>query len=79
MQEELLTEGFKKKAEELNKEMYQLKEDIKTSKNNKPSVTAGYLDGASLALVAELPGINKVYGLIPKAISEIMNKIEIPW
>ena len=79
MQEELLTEGFIKNAEELYKEMYQLKEDIKTSKNNKPSVTAEYLDGASLALVAELPGINKVYGLIPKAISEIMNKIEIPW
>ena len=61
MQKELLTEGFKKEAEVLNKEIDQLKEDIQTTE--KSFNISDVLDMASMILIAVLPGSYKVLGM----------------
>lgn len=78
MQEELLTEGFKKQAEELNKEIEQLKEAIEITKNNKSINISEVLDVASMALVAVLPGNYKLFGMGTKFLSEAMKRAENP-
>ena len=47
MQKEILTEGFQKEAEELTKEIDQLKEDIETTENK--SFISNVLDMAAAA------------------------------
>ena len=79
MQEELLTEGFKKEAEELNKEIDQLKEDIEMTKNNTSIKISEVLDMASMALVAVLPGGYKVLGMGVKLLSDAMKRAENPY
>ncbi|XP_004328049.1 guanylate-binding protein 7 [Tursiops truncatus] len=79
MQEELLTEGFKKQAEELNKEIEQLNEAIDITKNNKSINISEVLDVASMALVAVLPGHYKLFGMGTKFLSEAMKRAENPY
>ncbi|KAI4590779.1 hypothetical protein MJG53_001828, partial [Ovis ammon polii x Ovis aries] len=69
MQKELLTDGFKKEAEALDKEIDQLKEGIRTTK--KSFNISDVLDMASLALVAVLPG--------PYKVVDIMVRLEDPF
>uniref|UniRef100_A0A8C3WRY5 GB1/RHD3-type G domain-containing protein n=1 Tax=Catagonus wagneri TaxID=51154 RepID=A0A8C3WRY5_9CETA len=70
MQKELLTEGFKKKAEDLNKDIEQLKEDIEATKSGSHFNVSAILDVASIALVAVLPGPYKVLGMGVKLLSD---------
>lgn len=79
MQEELLTEGFKKQAEELNKEIKKLKEAIEITKNIKSINVSEVLDVASMALVAVLPGNRKFFGLGVKFLSYAMKRTENPY
>ena len=77
MQKELLTEGFKKEAEVLNKEIDQLKEDIQTTE--KSFNISDVLDMASMALIAVLPGAYKVLGMGLKLLSDRMKGAEKPY
>ena len=61
MQKEILTEGFQKEAEELTKEIDQLKEDIETTE--KSFNISDVLDVASMILIAVLPGSYKILGM----------------
>ncbi|XP_032509337.1 guanylate-binding protein 4-like [Phocoena sinus] len=79
VQEELLTEGFKKQAEELNKEIKKLKEAIEITKNIKSINVSEVLDVASMALVAVLPGNRKFFGLGVKFLSYAMKRTENPY
>lgn len=76
MQKELLTDGFKKEAEALDKEIDQLKEGIRTTK--KSFNISDVLDMASLALVAVLPGPYKVVGMGLKFLGDRMKGAEKP-
>lgn len=76
MQKELLTEGFKKEAEALNKEIAQLKEGIQTTE--KSFNISDVLDMASVTLIAVLPGAYKVAGMGLKLLSDRMKAAEKP-
>lgn len=76
MQKELLTDGFKKEAEALDKEIDQLKEGIRTTE--KSFNISDVLDMASLALVAVLPGPYKVVGMGLKFLGDRMKGAEKP-
>lgn len=76
MQKGLLTEGFKKEAEALNKEIAQLKEDIQATENS--FNISDVLDMASVALIAVLPGAYKVAGMGLKLLSDRMKAAEKP-
>ena len=77
MQKELLTEGFKKEAETLNKEIDKLKEDIQTTE--KSFNISDVLDMMSMALIAVLPGAYKVLGMGLKLLSDRMKGAEKPY
>lgn len=76
MQEELLTEGFKKEAEELNKEIDELKESIEVTKSGGSLNVSSILDVASIALVAVLPGPYKVVGMGVKLLNDAFKKTD---
>ncbi|XP_076976463.1 guanylate-binding protein 7-like [Tamandua tetradactyla] len=59
VQEELLTEGFRKQSAQLNEEIHRLREEIKT--NKKPF--SDFLDAAGKVLMLALPGAGKLVGL----------------
>nr|XP_019812689.1 PREDICTED: guanylate-binding protein 4-like isoform X1 [Bos indicus] len=77
MQKELLTEGFKKEAEVLSKEINQLEEGIQTTE--KSFNISHVLDMMSMALIAVLPGAYKVLGMGLKLLSDRMKGAEKPY
>ena len=77
MQKELLTEGSKKEAEALSKEIDQLKEGIQTTE--KSFNISDVLDMMSMALIAVLPGAYKVLGMGLKLLSDRMKGAEKPY
>ena len=76
MQEELLTEGFKKEAEELNKEIDELKESIEVTKSGGSLNVSRILDVASIAFVAVLPGPYNVVGMGVKLLNDAFKKTD---
>lgn len=74
MQKEILTEGFKKEAEELTKEIDQLEEDIETTENK--SYISNVLDTASMTLIAIFAGAYKALCLGLKLLSDHMKGAE---
>ncbi|XP_055260114.1 guanylate-binding protein 6-like isoform X2 [Moschus berezovskii] len=76
MQKELLTEGFKKDAEEVNKDIDQLKQCIEATE--KSFNISDVLDMASVTLIAVLPGAYKVVGVGLKFLSDRMKEAEKP-
>ena len=76
MQKELLTDGFKKEAEALDKEIDQLKEGIRTT--DKSFNISDVLDMLSMTLVAVLPGPYKVVGMGLKFLGDRMKGAEKP-
>lgn len=77
MQKEILTEGFKKEAEELTKEIDQLEEDIETTENK--SYISNVLDTASMTLIAIFAGAYKSLCVGLKLLSDRMKGAEKPY
>ena len=77
MQKEILTEGFKKEAGELTKEIDQLKEDIETTENK--SFISNVLDTASMTLIAIFAGAYKALCVGVKLLSDHMKGAEKPY
>ena len=71
MQKEILTEGFKKEAEQLTKE------DIETTENK--SFISNVLDMASMTLIAIFPGTYKTFCVGLKLLSDCMKGAEKPY
>ncbi|XP_012577589.1 PREDICTED: guanylate-binding protein 4 [Condylura cristata] len=63
MQEELLTEGFTNKYEEMNKEVNQLREAVQQTKSNRSTAISDGLIEAGSVLTAVLPEFLKVFGV----------------
>lgn len=64
LQEEMLTEGFKKRSEEMNEEINQLKEEIERTRNNESSIFSKILEGASCILLSVLPWVPNKLGAL---------------
>ncbi|XP_062960379.1 guanylate-binding protein 4-like [Cynocephalus volans] len=60
VQEELLKEGFRKKSEELNREINQLKKEIETSKKYESFLISKAIDVAGNVLIIALPEVFKL-------------------
>ena len=71
------TEGFKNEAEELTKEIDQLKEDIETTENK--SFISNVLDMASMTLIAIFSGDYKALCVGLKLLSDCMKGAEKPY
>ncbi|XP_008059928.1 guanylate-binding protein 4-like isoform X3 [Carlito syrichta] len=61
VQEELLTEGFKKKSEALNKEINQLQKEIEATKKEESSVFSQIVGAVGKMVIAAQPGAAKLW------------------
>lgn len=65
----MLTEGFNKNAEALNKEINRLKQEIEATKNQGSSWFSWFLDTVGTVFTIVLPGPAKLLGLAMRFIS----------